>query len=161
MENDSKQRDEVHPGYSFHRDGSFFNPKFIENKSFSDAQFCGYAVMAELISKLPADGAPNDTIDGLLQETLQDYQSKAPTHDGRRGAAASVVFLLTEILVDAIVSGRAEAVFLREVEFFFHYEEDEIKKGRAEINALLPQRKEEPEVRLAKRRVARVKEVAA
>jgi len=150
-----------HPEYSFQRDGSLFNPLFVEHRSFEEGQFSGYAVIAELIAKLPSDGAPSDTMDGLLTEAMRDYLSDAPTHEGRRGAAATVVYLVTEIMEDAIFSGRAEAVFRRAADAFFQMEQDQIDKGRAKINALLPQPIMEPEIKRSRKSSAKTQEVTA
>ncbi|THJ30971.1 hypothetical protein E8K88_16540 [Lampropedia aestuarii] len=159
MANDSKQREPDQPDYSFHRDDSEFNPRGVEWCGFTDGQYHGYAVMAELIGKLPSDGSPGETVRTVMLEAAQDWHNDAPDRAGRRGAAVSFMYVIESILIDAIFSGRAESVFREEVKGHFDAEQSDLDLSIAKINSLLPPRQVEPEVKRAKRRAAKTQEV--
>lgn len=159
MENDSKQREPDQPDYSFHRDESDFNPRGVEYCGFSGGQYYGYAVMAEIIGKLPSDGSPGETLRSVMLEAAQDWRNDAPERAGRRGAAVSFMCLIESIVVDAVLSGRAESVFRHVAKYHFDAEQEHLDSSIETINLLLPQRKEEPEIKRAKRRAAKAQGV--
>lgn len=160
MANDSKLREPDQPDYSFHRDESDFNPLGVEYCGFSSGQFHGYAVMAELIGKLPRDGSPGETLRSVMLEAAQDWRNEAPERAGRRGAAVSFMCIVEGILVDAVLSGRAESVFRKAAKYHFDAEQEDLDSSIEKINSLLPQRKDEPEIKRAKRRASKAQEAA-